>query len=303
MPRSSLDRSVCGSDLANLRASGLTDETIRANRLRTEQGSLVFPYRDLNGVVNCFARCRPQVPRVVDRKEAKYEQPKGSVPRAYFPAASLGRLRDGESPIYVTEGEKKALALAQLGLAAVGIGGVWCWKKKGTDDLIDDLAAVPWAGRPVYVVFDYDRKPDTRLQTAEAARRLAGALRKVGAREVGAVDLPPGPDGSKQGVDDFLVAKGAEPFRELVGQARSISVLSGCHPLTIAKGRTEANNAARLVARHGDVTRWVGPWDKFLLWDGIRWKVDQSLAIDLKAKDVAAHLYAEIAAAIRENMQ
>ena len=39
------------------------------------------------------------------------------------------------------------MALAQLDLAAVGIGGVWGGCKKGSEELIDDLAAIRW-GRP-----------------------------------------------------------------------------------------------------------------------------------------------------------
>lgn len=311
---------VCGRDLENLRASGLTDATIRANGLRTENnsnklaailhrgagancclGGLLIPYTDLEGRVSCFARLRPHVPRVRDGEPIKYEQPVGEPSRAYYPKASLRKLRDGESPAYLTEGEKKALALSQLGLAAVGIGGVWCWKKKGTDELIDGLADIPWSGRTVYVVFDYDKKPETRQQTASAARRLARALRKAGAKEVYLVVLPPGPDEAKQGVDDFLIAHGPEAFRELVEKALPVPTLNEYAPLTKAEGRTDTNNASRLAARYEDVVRWVGPWDKWLIWDGQRWKVDQALAIDLKAKDIAAELFAEIAAVLREN--
>jgi putative DNA primase/helicase len=315
---------LCDSDLANLRASGLAHKTIRDNQLRTEWdaaklaailnregtpafcqgGGLVFPYRDLQGTVNCFARVRPHTPRKdEDGKPIKYEQPLGEPLRAYFPDASLPLLRDGESPVFITEGEKKALALSQLGLAAIGLGGVWCWKKKGTDELIDDLATFPWAGRVVYIVFDWDPKPSTRLQTASAARRLARALRKAGAKEVYVVELPPGPDGAKQGVDDFLVAHGPEAFRELVDQAQPAPVLNTYSPLTKAEGRTDVNNAIRLGTKYGEETRWVGPWDKWLIWDGRRWKMDQALAIESKAKDIAAGLFAEIAAVPRENKE
>jgi hypothetical protein len=88
-------------------------------------------------------------------------------------------------------------------------------------------------------------------------------------------------------------------FREPAEQAQPAPTLNYYHPLTKAEGRTDVNNAARLVARYGEVIRWVGPWDKWLIWDGSRWKVDQALAIDRKAKDVAAGLFAEIAAILR----
>jgi hypothetical protein len=208
---------VCDFDLENLRASGLTDATILAAGVRTEGNALVFPYRDLNGQVDGFVRKRLHVPRLDrDGKSVRYEQPAGTPLRAYFPPASLGHLRDRESAIFVTEGEKKALALSQLGLAAVGIGGIWCGCKPGTEALIDDLVGIPWADRVVYIVFDWDEKETTRRDADAARRRLSRALRSAGAGEVYTVGLPPGPNGTKQGVDDFLAANGADAFAELV---------------------------------------------------------------------------------------
>ncbi len=61
------------------------------------------------------------------------------------------------------------------------------------------------------------------------------------------------------------------------------------------EGMTDAANAARLVSKFRDVIRWVGPWDKWLMWDGKRWKVDQELRIQSFAKETAADLWREIA--------
>jgi hypothetical protein len=219
MPNPLPELPLCPGDLDNLRASGLTDETIRAAGLRTENNALVFPYRDLDGKQNGFARRRPHNPRVIDGRVAKYIQPTGSPLRAYFPPASLAGLRDGVSPVYVTEGEKKALALSQLGLPAVGLGGVWCGCKKGTDDLIEDITYIVLSGRIFYIVFDYDPKENTRDDVTAAARRLERALRSVGAGGVYVVELPPGPNGAKQGVDDYLVSHSPFEFGELVGRA------------------------------------------------------------------------------------
>src|SRR5262249_26285487 len=148
-------------------------------------------------------------------------QPKGTPQRAYFPAGCLDKLGDGQSAIFITEGEKKALALAQLGLAAVGIGGICMGFNKGTADLIDDLAAIPWTDRVVYIVFDYEPKPRTKADVERARRKLAGALRKVGAKVVH-LHLP-GDGKAKVGVDDFLVAKGADAFFQLVESTASKS--------------------------------------------------------------------------------
>jgi len=161
---------------------------------------------------------------------------------------------------------------------------------------------IDW-NRLVYIVFDYDEKPGTRRDADFARRRLAKELRAAGATEVYSVDLPPSPNGSKQGVDDFLVAHGAEAFRRLAAQAQPVPALDSFAPITKAEGRTDTANAARLVARYADVTRWVGPWDKWLIWDGCRWKMDQARAIDLKAKDIAADLFVEVAAVLKEDKE
>jgi putative DNA primase/helicase len=273
-------------------------------------GALVFRYFDEDGKPNCYIRAKPRFPRKGrNGKPIKYESPVGQPPRAYIPPTTRRLLRDGIQEIDLTEGEKKTLALSQLARAAIGIGGVWCGCKKGEDGkyrLIDDLAAINWLGKVVYITFDFDPEPNVRRHVAAAAMRLAKALRAAGAKEVYWVELPPGHNGAKNGVDDFLMASGAdgpEAYRRLVEQAQPVPVMDDYAPLTKAEGRTDANNAVRLVARYEDVARWAGPWDKWLLWDGSRWKIDHSLGIDLKAKDIAAGLFAEIAAALKENKE
>lgn len=234
MPKALFRQQLCAGDLKNLEDSGLTGQTIRANGLRTEGGALVIPYRDLDGRLDGFARRRPH-----DGKPAKYVQPKGTPLRAYLPVGSLAGLRDTGSAVFITEGEKKALALAQHGWAAVGIGGFWCGCEKnagGGHELIDDLAAIDWTGRQVYIVFDWDPKESTRRDAGAAERRLAAVLRAAGAGKVHSVDLPPGPGDTKQGVDDYLVANGREAFEELVEQAsvvasiNAINVMPGTRP-------------------------------------------------------------------------
>jgi hypothetical protein len=259
---------LCESDLADLRASGLTEPTIRANQVRTEDdpvklatilnrlpdrppkqipafccgGGMVFPYRNLTGEVNCFARVKPHQPRVRHGKPIKYEQPLGSTLHAYFPVGSLAQLRAGAGDVYLTEGEKKTLSLSQLGLAAVGLGGVFCALKKGTGELIDDLAAVPWDGRNVIIAFDSDTEAKTRKLVALAARRLGKALRAAGARQVIVIDLPPGPNGAKMGADDYIVSCGAEAFFALVEAARQ--KYAGKPRIVVSTQEHEVNEAA-----------------------------------------------------------
>jgi hypothetical protein len=217
MPKLFDENRLASCDLKKLRASNLSDRTILANELHTARNALVFRYADFaTGEFNGFARTRPHKPRIVDGSPVKYEQPAKTPLRAYFPIATLAKVREGNEPIFITEGEIKSLALSQDGFAAIGLGGVWGWKIKGTDKLLSDLAQVPWTGRDVFIVFDYDPKKATRRQVDGAAKRLKKALLNAGARAVSIVSLPPGADGGKQGVDDYLVANGPDQFRELI---------------------------------------------------------------------------------------
>jgi putative DNA primase/helicase len=54
---------------------------------------------------------------------------------------------------------------------------------------------------------------------------------------------------------------------------------------------TDAGNAKRLVARHGENLRHCGPWRKWLTWDGRRWDVDQTGGTMRLAKDTVATLF------------
>src|SRR5262249_31559611 len=84
----------------------------------------------------------------------KYLQPKLSGQRIYFPLAPLKGVRRADEPLYFVEGEKKSLAVAQLGLPAIGMCGIEGWHLGGSRALHPDLGDVPLEGRVVRVVPD-----------------------------------------------------------------------------------------------------------------------------------------------------
>jgi hypothetical protein len=103
------------------------------------------------------------------------------------------------------EGAKKAAALLSVGVPAVALPGIWngCPKDaNGRPALHPDLAALPLAGRPAWVLFDRSDRPDP--DEPKAARRLGGLLKKAGAIDV-RVGICPGPG---KGADDHLVSGG-----------------------------------------------------------------------------------------------
>jgi hypothetical protein len=61
--------------------------------------------------------------------------------------------------------------------------------------------------------------------------------------------------------------------------------------------RTDVGNAERLVHRHGRNVRYCWLWVKWLIWDGQRWRRDDSGEVFRLAKETVAHIYREAAAA------
>jgi len=127
--------------LADLRASGLSDETIRqagVYSIRPRDIALFFSAR--KGVPSSIktALCFPYQGGEFARiklfpavGKMKYAQPPKTGARLYIPFT----VNDG--PLYVCEGEKKTLAAHQAGMNAAGIGGLWNWLTNGepADDL------------------------------------------------------------------------------------------------------------------------------------------------------------------------
>jgi hypothetical protein len=230
----------------DLRKSGLTTAAIAASGIFSAPAEfvrdavgidagpgMVIPYEGAkltNG--RPFLRVKPDRPFEVEPgKFAKYLSPpkqlnpEGNrlyVPRALDPRA----LRERQRPLIVTEGEKKILAALAAGFEGVALAGVWSWRKRDEEKKaapIADLYLVDWTERTVFIVFDSDAAFNPEVQRAE--RALRDELRRRGAKAF-IIRLPePTYDeaqihGTKFGLDDFLVARGAAELRALLERAR-----------------------------------------------------------------------------------
>ena len=94
-------------------------------------------------------RIKPDSPPILDGKPAKYLSPKSSPNRLYVPSGVETLFNDAAVPLYISEGEKKALKAAQEGLKCIAIAGVWCWKGKGSNgpsEPIPDLDLIKGRG-------------------------------------------------------------------------------------------------------------------------------------------------------------
>jgi putative DNA primase/helicase len=56
---------------------------------------------------------------------------------------------------------------------------------------------------------------------------------------------------------------------------------------------TDVGNAARLVYWYGDTLLFCYPWGKWLVWDGRRWRPDDTGGVTRLAKDTVRRIYAE----------
>jgi putative DNA primase/helicase len=273
-------------DLADLKRSGLSDEQIQRcgfrtlfspaqiadvlrwghTEVRSLGNCLYLPFFDAKGEPTGYGRLKPSKPRN-DRatgKPVRYESPKGSSNRAYFPPFTRENLTEKSASVILTEGEKKAAAADQHGFACIGVTGVYSWMRRREKDqdgraigkryLIDDLEAIDWKGRKVVIVFDSDAATNKNVRFAEW--HLSQVLAEHGA-DVKAVRLSPGePDSkgnaAKVGLDDYLLAHGPEALRELIDAAEPAAPPEYERPLEevddpfpIARGYIEEHGSNR----------------------------------------------------------
>ncbi len=248
--------------IADLRKSGLNDQTILAAGLRSDRdqsiteilgwrpkahswdAGLVFPFRNADGADSGYARVKLDHPRPAsDGKPIKYESPRKLQNRAYF-APQFAEMFAQSQVVLVTEGEKKTLAAWQASFCCIGLVGVWGFQNKrlrddrgrafGLRQLISDLAGLAWREKTVVIVFDSDVAGRPDLQLAEY--RLAELLIAKGAT-VRVVRLPQVGKG-KTGLDDFLVhhhAAGPTELQKLIDTAEEPHMPKVSGPMDIAK--------------------------------------------------------------------
>lgn len=305
-------RTLTDAHRRHLYTSGLTDATIAAAELysiesrdeaiallgRTHQlhsGPAIaipfFPPAAPGEVVAPLAfRVRADKPRhdKQRKRDVKYDQSSDAGALTYFPPLTRtdGSLRS-DAPQYWTEGEKKALALDQLGYATVGLTGVDMWSEsrkaararrpdgKRQARLIHPfiLTHVRIVGREHFIVFDQDahEKPDVM----RAAYAFARALLETGAAGVFLV-TPPEKSPCK-GIDDYLYTLGPEATREAIqfearaitGQdpselttpASAVECLNGApiHADTVIPAGYSIGVSGRVTCAVGESTVVVGP--------------------------------------------
>jgi putative DNA primase/helicase len=208
---------------------------------------------------------------------------------------------DPAAVVFVPEGEKDVDAMRALGFVATcNVGGAGKWRTEYSESL---------AGRHTVILADNDEPG--RKHAQHVAKSLAGK-----AKSIKILELPGLPD--KGDVSDWLAAGGtrdklfdlaaaasewqassdANIGRPLLRDANTERRRSAAHkgngsaPTALeAPDLTDIGNAKRFAEQNGADVRYCHPWGKWLVWDGKRWKIDDTGAITARAKETALHLF------------
>jgi hypothetical protein len=202
---------------ADLRRSGLSDETIDAQKITDVPPSMIdqllgfatpnvtsaylIPFADPRGGWMDHVRLKVFPSITTETGTIKYLQPKKSGVRIFFPLATLDAVLHSLEPLYLVEGEKKALAVAQLGRPAVGICGVEGWHQARARALHPDFDDIGLGGRIVNLVPDADVRTNPAVH--HAVHRLVDALETRGVADARLILVPEG----YKGIDDYLGAR------------------------------------------------------------------------------------------------
>lgn len=265
--------------LADLRKSGLTDQTISEAGIRTVPPgdiarALGFDIRAILSMMEIpypgsdFSRFKP-FPSLPDGP--KYLQRKGSGCHLYVPPMVRHALGNISERLLLVEGEKKALAGAQAGLNCIGLGGLWNWIEDGRP--IEELDHIGWMERKVTVIPDSDVW--TRPDLMRAVYALGCELERRGAQVD--VCLLPQVDGLKVGLDDYLLSNGSSEFQRLASVQLKHKGFSGCRDWhkewTARKAATqESNEGALSILNRIEAEHYLHPAQDFhdgVLWYGI----------------------------------
>lgn len=260
--------------MRDLQLSGLLPATLDARPIDGPERSVtnvpaavegfVIPYFRLDGGRLPFYRVR------LFDYFPKYKQPKNTSNHLYFPPKFPETLKAavsrGDSFIILTEGEKKAAAIAQLGYPCCAVSGVDSWRNKtmtlpvGTELLpgskegsiivklkegvaptdgeyakgFDDLFSTLMDQKlTLIIIYDTD-KGRISYEVQRAAASLGYELRHLGlpTNRIRMVALPsvPGTEDGKVGADDYIVSAGKDAFRALLDKVLSARSAFPRHP-------------------------------------------------------------------------
>ena len=205
------------------------------------------------------------------------------------------------STVFIVEGEKKVESLVKWGLIATcNVGGAGKWSKKYSNYL---------SGHDVVILPDNDPvNLETGKRTGyEHACDVIAATKGI-AKSIRILELPGLPP--KGDIVDWIAAGGTLPqllklLEEPIGELPAVEIRSTKElkaaiqemdplDLRLPESRTDVANGRRLVKDHGQDLKYCHPWQKWIVWDGKRWKVDDTDESRRRAIAVADAIWVEM---------
>ena len=225
------------TDATKLKFKPLTAADTKTLDVPTHVPGFLIPYFSIDGTPTKFWRLRylQDTRKGFDvlngRKALRYVQAKGGVNEVYLaPFTDWRRIAENtEIPLIITEGELKAACVTKLGLPAIGLGGVFCFKSsKNKESMLPMLREFTWKNRTVFICYDSDAVTNPMVVLAE--NQLAGLLTSMSA-VVKIVRLPAAEDNSKVGLDDFMLLHSTDELRGLMETAELFSECKALHEM------------------------------------------------------------------------
>jgi Domain of unknown function (DUF3854) len=199
---------------------------------------------------------RPDKPRDIKERLCKYEIPKDAGLRLDCPPRCRPMLGDPTIPLWLTEGQKKADALASHGGCVVDLLSVWAFKGKsafGATTFLNDWDYIGLEGRDIRIVFDSDvmvnpwvRKALTRL--TEHLQRKRGHITEV---------YLPQDGGKKVGVDDYLLAHTLQDLEGLIERPRPTPVPAKPTVTLLLSPSKMMNRPLQVINGHAYAATWL----------------------------------------------
>jgi P4 family phage/plasmid primase-like protien len=302
----------------------VTDELSAAHRAQLEQGSAIDPAviaergyrtiayaeRDSLAALGLLARAReafpglllpvyratgeqigaqfkPARPSVIKGRSVKYLSVQGQASRLDVHPRNRARIADTAATLWITEGIKKADALASRGCCVIALMGVYNWRHKLAT--LGDWEDVPLKGREVVLCFDSDAQKN--LNVARAMVRLARWCASKGARRVLFLVVPSEVNGTAvKGADDYFAAGGTLEALEAAATSREPNTESAPED-TFTDARLAETIADEVLADRFLWCKALG----WLTWTGQRWAEATEETVREAVRQFAIRRFGEVA--------
>lgn len=200
-----------------------------------------------------------------------------------------------QGDVYVVEGEKDVETAWRIGLVATcNSGGAGKWQEEFVY-----MLGLDHRGSRVVVIPDRDENQSGMRHAVDVARSVVKAGSRCAIVELPEKDLTRYIEAGgtaedvkrlAAGTTDWTPPPAAPPRREV-----PIPADDGMPRLS------ETGNAVRFAKKFGSIARYCAAWDKWIIWNGSRWKAAEGGEEIELAKSIVVDLYAEAGQALERD--